>query len=74
MEPAVVVSGPAEHAQGAGVLIEAVGPDGNAVYRRLIPSEGRGATQREEAIEATIQEAWRRLVQHVGPTDQEAGS
>src|SRR5207248_11336027 len=27
LEPAVVVSGPAEHAQGAGVLIEAVGLD-----------------------------------------------
>jgi hypothetical protein len=63
----VVVSEPAEHPQGAGVLIEAVGPDGGAVYQQLIPSQGRGATEREEAIEAAIQKAWRQLVQHVGP-------
>jgi len=51
------------------VLIEAVGPDGVALYRRLIPEEGSagvgGATgaRREDVIEAGIQEAWR---QHGG--------
>jgi hypothetical protein len=28
LEPAVVVSGPDEHAEGASTLVEAVGPDG----------------------------------------------
>lgn len=75
LEPAVVVSGPGEHADGAGVLIEAVGPDGTALYRRFIPAEGSvgagGAAggRREDVIEAGIQEAWRRLVRQVGPPD-----
>jgi hypothetical protein len=46
LEPAVVVSEPYEHTQGAGVLSEAVGPDGGAVHQQLIPSQGRGATER----------------------------
>ncbi len=75
LEPAVVVSGPGEHADGAGVLIEAVGPDGTALYRRLIPAErsagagGAAGGRREDVIEAGIQEAWRRLVRQVGPPD-----
>lgn len=68
LEPAVVVSGPGEHAEGEGVLVEAVGPDGTALWRRLIPRLGPAAGREEEdAIEAAIQEAWRRLVRHVGP-------
>jgi len=69
LEPAVVVSGPGEHTEGAGVLVEAVGPDGLSLYRRLIPDDGRARTtgaQPEDAIEAAIQEAWRQLVRHVG--------
>ncbi len=69
LEPAVVVSGPGEHAAGAGVLVEAVGPDGTVFYRRLIPEDGSAGAQREDAIEAGIQEAWRRLVRQVGPAD-----
>ena len=69
LEPAVVVSGPDEHAEGAGVLVEAVGSDGASIYRRLIPEEGSigsVGTRREDAVEAAIQEAWRRLVRQVG--------
>jgi len=66
VEPAVVVSGPDEHADGAGVLVEAVGPDGTVIYHRLIPS---GTARLEDAIEAAIQEAWRRLVRHVGASN-----
>jgi hypothetical protein len=73
LEPAVVVSQPEEHAHGPGVLIEAVGPDGKALYQRLIACQGSRADQLEEAIEAGIQEAWRHLVQHVRPTDEELG-
>jgi len=40
LEPAVVVSGPGEHAEGASVLVEVVGLGGTAVYRRLIPARG----------------------------------
>jgi hypothetical protein len=69
LEPAVVVSRPEEHTHGPGVLIEAVGPDGKAVYA----CEGCQADQLEEAIEAAIQEARRHLVQHVRPTDEELG-
>ncbi len=75
LEPAVVVSGPDEHAEGAGVLVEAVGPDGSVIYRRLVLPEGHGTdgegTRPEDAIEAAIQEAWRRLVRQVGPPDGE---
>ncbi len=76
LEPAVVVSGPDEHATGAGVLVEAVGPDGQALYQRLVLPESRsaeysGGTRPEDAIEAAIQEAWRRLVRQVGPPDGE---
>ena len=75
LEPAVVVSEPDEHAEGAGVLVEAVGPDGQALYRRLVLPERRsadsGGTRPEDAIEAAIQEAWRRLVRQVGPPDGE---
>jgi len=75
LEPAVVVSGPDEHATGAGVLVEAVGPDGQALYRRLVLPEdhgvGNGGTRPEDAIEAAIQEAWRQLVRQVGPPDGE---
>jgi len=63
LEPAVVVSDPGDHAEGAGVLVEAVGPDGTALYRRLIPPQ---TARPEDAIEAAIQEAWRRLVRHIG--------
>ena len=59
LESAVVVSRPEEHTHGPGVLIEAVGPDGKAVYQRLIAGAGSRADQLEEAIEAGIQEAWR---------------
>ncbi len=69
LEPAVVVSDPGDHAEGAGVLIEAVGPDGMVIYRRLIPREAHASAQREDAIEGAIQEAWRRLVRHVGALD-----
>jgi len=75
LESAVVVSGPGEHADGAGVLIEAVGPDGMALYRRLIPEEGAAGAagaRREDVIEAGIQEAWRRLVRQVGSPDGES--
>jgi hypothetical protein len=76
LEPAVVVSGPGEHAAGAGVLVEVVGPDGLALYRRLVLPEGDGVDGRgvrpEDAIEAAIQEAWRRLVWHVGSSDASA--
>lgn len=72
LEPAVVVSGPGEHANGAGVLIEAVGPDGVVVHRRLIPEGGCADARPEDAIEAGIQEAWRRLVRHVGAPDEAA--
>jgi hypothetical protein len=48
------------------------GPDGRAVYQQLIPSQGHGVAEREEAIEAAIQEAWRALVQHVGPPEEDA--
>jgi len=75
LEPAVVVSGPNEHAASAGVLVEAVGPDGSVIYRRLVLPEGHGAdgegTRPEDALEAAIQEAWRRLVRQVGPPDGE---
>jgi len=71
LEPAVVVSGPDEHAAGAGVLVEAVGPDGTSLFRRLIASEGSTAARPEDALEAAIQEAWRRLVRQVGPPDGE---
>ena len=73
LEPAVVVSGPDEHAEGAGVLVEAVGPDGLTIYRRLVLPEGHGTdgARPEDAIEAAIQEAWRRLVRQVGPPDGE---
>lgn len=74
VEPAVVVSGPDEHADGAGVLVEAVGPDGAVLYRRLLPEEGaaNGAgARREDVIEAAIQEAWRQLVRQVGPPEGE---
>ncbi len=75
LEPAVVVSEPDEHAEGAGVLVEAVGPDGQALYRRLVLPERRsadsGGTRPEDAIEAAIQEAWRQLVRQVGPPDGE---
>ena len=75
LEPAVVVSGPDEHAEGAGVLVEAVGSDGQALYRRLVRPESRsadsGGTRPEDAIEAAIQEAWRRLVRQVEPPDGE---
>jgi len=75
LEPAVVVSEPDEHAEGAGVLVEAVGPDGQALYRRLVLPESRsadsGGTRPEDAIEAAIQEAWRQLVRQVGPPDGE---
>jgi hypothetical protein len=73
LEPAVVVSRPEEHTHGPGVLIEAVRPDGKPVYQRLIACEGCRAEQLEEAIEVGIQEAWRHLVQHVHPTDEEVG-
>jgi cytochrome c5 len=73
LEPAVVVSRPEEHTHGPGVLIEAVGPDGKAVYQRLLACAACRADQLEEAIEAGIQEAWRHLVQHVRPTDEELG-
>jgi len=66
LEPAVVVSGPDEHADGTGVLVEAVGPDGTTIYRRLIPLE---TARPEDALEGAIQEAWRRLVRHVGASD-----
>ena len=66
LEPAVVVSGPDEHAAGAGVLVEAVGPDATVIYRLLVPTE---SARPEDAIEAAIQEAWRQLVQQVGPPD-----
>jgi len=52
-----------------------VGPDGTALYRRLIPAErsagagGAAGGRREDVIEAGIQEAWRRLVRQVGPPD-----
>ncbi len=73
LEPAVVVSGPDEHAAGAGVLVEAVGSDGLALYRRLVLPEGHGTdgggTRPEDAVEAAIQEAWRQLVRQVGPPD-----
>jgi len=69
LEPTVVVSGPDAHAEGTGVLVEAVGPDGVALYRRLIPPE---TARPEDAIEAAIQEAWRRLVRQVGPPDGES--
>ena len=75
LEPAVVVSGQDEHAEGAGVLVEAVGPDGQALYRRLVLPESRsadsGGTRPDDAIEAAIQEAWRQLVRQVGPPDGE---
>lgn len=71
LEPAVVVSGPDEHAEGVGVLVEAVGPDAAVIYRRLIPPE---TARPEDAIEATIQEAWRRLVRQVGPPDLDGES
>jgi hypothetical protein len=74
LEPAVVVSGSGEHAAGAGVLVEAVGPDGAVLYRRLLPEEGaaNGAgARREDVIEAAIQEAWRQLVRQVGPPEGE---
>ncbi len=75
LEAAVVVSGPDEHAEGAGVLVEAVGSDGQALYRRLVLPESRsadsGGTRPDDAIEAAIQEAWRRLVRQVGPPDGE---
>jgi len=75
LEPAVVVSGPDAHAEGPGVLIEAVGSDGLALYQRLVLPESRsadsGGTRPEDAIEAAIQEAWRHLVRHVGPPDGE---
>ncbi len=71
LEPAVVVSGSDAHAAGAGVLVEAVGSDGQALYQRLVLPERRsadsGGTRPEDAIEAAIQEAWRRLVRQVGP-------
>lgn len=70
LEPAVVVSGPEDHAEGPGVLVEAVGPDGGALYRCRVVEDGRGAPP-DEAIEAAIQEAWRHLVRHVGPSDEE---
>ncbi len=58
LEPAVVVSGPDEHAAGAGVLVEAVGSDGSVIYRRLVLPESRGAdsggTRPEDAIKAAI--------------------
>ncbi len=76
LEPAVVVSGQDEHAEGAGVLVEAVGPDGLALYRRLVLPGGDGVdgggVRLEDAIEAAIQEAWRRLVWHVGSSDAPA--
>jgi len=76
LEPAVVVSGPDEHTEGAGVLVEAVGPDGLALYRRLVLPEGYGVdgggTRPEDAVEAAIQEAWRRLVWQVGSSDASA--
>jgi len=49
-----------------------VGPDGQSLYRRLILDDGRArstGTQLEDEIEAAIQEAWRRLLHHVGPPD-----
>jgi hypothetical protein len=79
LEPAVVVSGPGEHAAGAGVLVEAVGPDGTVLKRRLIPwdgcagGRGRGHALLEEEIETTIQEARRQVVRHVGPPDETIG-
>jgi len=73
LEPAVVVRGQDEHAEGAGTLVEAVGPDGLALFRRLVLPERRsadsGGTRPEDAIEAAIQEAWRRLVRQAGPPD-----
>jgi len=75
LEPAVVVSGPGEHRAGAGVLVEAVGADGRAIHRRLIPAAEAtdgGGVRREDAIEIAIQEAWRRLVRHVGSPDDAA--
>jgi len=69
LEPAVVVSEPDEHGEGVGVLVEAVGPDGVALYRRLIPTD---TARPEDALEAAIQEAWRRLVRQVGPPDEDA--
>jgi len=76
LEPAVVVSEPGEHAEGAGTLVETVGPDGLALFRRLVLPESRGAdgggTRPEDAIEAAIQEAWRQLVRQVGPPDGES--
>jgi len=75
LEPAVVVSEPDEHAEGAGVLVEAVGPDGQALYRRLVLPESRsadsGGTRPADELEAAIQEAWRQLVRQVGPPDGE---
>ena len=75
LEPAVVVSEPGEHAEGAGTLVETVGPDGLALFRRLVLPESRGAdgggTRPEDAVEAAIQEAWRQLVRQVGPPDEE---
>jgi len=53
LEPAVVVSGPDEHTEGVGVLVEAVGPDGQALYQRLVLPENRsadsGGTRPEDA-------------------------
>jgi len=58
LEPAVVVSEPGEHAEGAGTLVEAVGSDGQALYQRLVLAESRsadsGGTRPEDAIEAAI--------------------
>jgi len=75
LEPAVLVSGPDEHAEGAGVLVEAVWSDGQALYQRLVLPESRstasGGTRPEDAVEAAIQEAWRQLVRQVGPPDGE---
>jgi len=57
------------------VLVEAVGPDGSVIYRCLVLPEGHGADgggpRPEDAVEAAIQEAWRRLVRQVGPPDGE---
>ena len=66
LEPAVVVSRPDEQGEGVGVLVEAVGPDGVALYRRLIPMD---TAQPEDALEAAIQEAWAA----VGPTGGATG-
>jgi len=67
LEPAVVVNGPGDHAEGGGVLVEAVGPDGVAIYARHIPRDGHTTARQENAIEGAIQEAWRLLVRHVDP-------